>query len=328
MIDIALHIAYLLTKHECVIIPGFGAFVVSKNRNNNGGNFYLMPSYYSIGFNSEIIHNDGLLINSIMQVESVSYEAGSERIDQYVKDIQGRLAAKHIVRIAWVGELFHSEEKNILFTPFLQLSCHAIHFGLNRFSMPLLSELEDQRNSVAIDNNHRSESKDFDYIRISKNKLRKGITTVAAIFALALISTPLNQNLRSDSQRAGMLSIPVSQPVQQVSLTPSTESIDLSTADKEVESTENIISEQHQKNSRSYYIVIASLPTLDSANAMLKNIQQDYFPDAKIISSGDKNRIYVKEYQNKQEAEDFLKQFRAEYPKYTKAWLLSQRSNR
>ena len=66
MQGISFHIAYLLTQHEYVIVPGLGAFVVSlpeKDKTSRWG--ILSPPVYSLEFDQELKHDDGLLANSI-----------------------------------------------------------------------------------------------------------------------------------------------------------------------------------------------------------------------------------------------------------------------
>jgi len=76
---------------------------------------------------------------------------------------------------------------------------------------------------------------------------------------------------------------------------------------------------------RQYYIVIASMPTSTLAEKALSDFQKSNFPTAQIISDENKHRIYVRQFEDKEEAEAFLIQFRADYPQHKDAWLLSHK---
>ncbi len=61
-------ISELLYRHDCVIVPGFGGFVSrSHSAGFNKGNNLLFPPAKHILFNRNLIHNDGLLITSLME---------------------------------------------------------------------------------------------------------------------------------------------------------------------------------------------------------------------------------------------------------------------
>ena len=63
MIDIAQHIEYLLLHHDCVVVPGLGAFIVNdENARYDSGSHSFMPPVRTVGFNPEVRHNDAMLI--------------------------------------------------------------------------------------------------------------------------------------------------------------------------------------------------------------------------------------------------------------------------
>ena len=60
-------------EHDFVIVPAFGGFVSEYQaaRITEGGIFY--PPQKEIGFNPNLVYNDGLLAHSIMEREQVSF---------------------------------------------------------------------------------------------------------------------------------------------------------------------------------------------------------------------------------------------------------------
>jgi hypothetical protein len=117
MQNIPFHIAYLLLRHECVIVPGLGAFVASPSDREKTKRWgILSPPEFFLGFNPEIKHNDGLLANSVAKEKKCSYKEANLLIDQYVTDVLQALDEGKEVRIPWVGSL-HSEENKKWFQP-------------------------------------------------------------------------------------------------------------------------------------------------------------------------------------------------------------------
>jgi nucleoid DNA-binding protein len=316
MKNLNFHIAYLLTKHECVIIPGFGAFVASaveKSKIKETG--LLCPPVQPLGFNPEIKHNDGLLANSISKKEDISYKEACLRIRQYVDYLNNRLEEQKTIQIQWVGKLALSAKRKIIFAPSLYLSCNASHFGLSNFYLPTLKELEGNLDSVF----EKKEKKDLIYVPVNKNMSWWTGSVAAAVLALFVISTPLNEHSTVHLQQASFL--PVS---TKISETPSeikettTLTYHPSIPPKEVQQ-----GKVKNSNVRYYHIVIASLPTENSAKEKLKELQKK-FPEAVIISAKNRRRISINKFENEKTAEAFLKKFRAEHPGYADAWILSQ----
>ena len=69
------HIEYLIQRHECVVIPNWGAFIVHTQQSSfDADNERITVPCRSLGFNPALTYNDGMLVSSIMRKEGVSYE--------------------------------------------------------------------------------------------------------------------------------------------------------------------------------------------------------------------------------------------------------------
>lgn len=92
MIDIARHIEFLLLHHDCVVVPGFGAFMI----NDEGARYdaerhCFLPPSRTVGFNPEVRHNDALLTGSISRREGISLEAARSVLDTSVASLNHQL---------------------------------------------------------------------------------------------------------------------------------------------------------------------------------------------------------------------------------------------
>ena len=79
--QLASYINDLLFRYECVIIPGFGAFLTQYHsaRIDKSTNTFTPPGKL-VSFNRQLQTNDGLLANYIATLESCSYETSLQRI--------------------------------------------------------------------------------------------------------------------------------------------------------------------------------------------------------------------------------------------------------
>ena len=84
MIELSKHIEVLLLENDCVIVPGLGGFIAHKRQaaySIQKGEF--MPPLRTIGFNPQLIMNDGLLVQSYMQAFNTDFPmqpAGLKRL--------------------------------------------------------------------------------------------------------------------------------------------------------------------------------------------------------------------------------------------------------
>ena len=61
------HISELLYRHQCVVVPGFGAFLTEETsaKIDQNNNVFYAPKKL-ISFNANLRNNDGLLANKII----------------------------------------------------------------------------------------------------------------------------------------------------------------------------------------------------------------------------------------------------------------------
>ena len=133
------YISQLLYRHQCVTVPGFGAFLTeiqSAHLHENTNSFY--PPKKVISFNSHLKNNDGLLANHIAQIEKTSYENAVASIESEVVIWNSILQVNEKFVLKNIGELYLNSEKNIVFTPVEIVNYLKESFGLNSFVSPAI----------------------------------------------------------------------------------------------------------------------------------------------------------------------------------------------
>ncbi len=132
---IATYISDLLYRYECVIVPGFGAFITQYSSaciDAETNNFF--PPQKKVSFNAQLSKNDGLLANHIVEVEKISYSAALEKLNIFVQDLQGLLDKKQQVNLPKIGTFSLSQEDKLQFEPAAKTNFLKESFGLSTVS--------------------------------------------------------------------------------------------------------------------------------------------------------------------------------------------------
>lgn len=130
MENINLHLEYLLQKHDCVILPGIGAFIVCKQPAEvDCINGTINPPCRYISFNAAISHDDGILANSISRRRKIKFEDAREIIDSFVSTMKKTLLSYGTVQIGKIGSLSLGSEGKLNFVPRLSSEQLMVEMG-------------------------------------------------------------------------------------------------------------------------------------------------------------------------------------------------------
>ena len=135
--QISQYISDLLYRYECVTLPNFGAFLsrpISARINEATCDFY--PPQKQLSFNEQLQSNDGLLASYVSELENISYEVATRKIEQQVSQLKSRLDKGNTVEFKDIGEITFSEEGKLLFVPSDSLNYMTEAFGLASFVSP------------------------------------------------------------------------------------------------------------------------------------------------------------------------------------------------
>ncbi len=141
-VNVAHYISELLFQHDCVVVPGFGAFVstYAPARVHPAQHTFTPPSK-QIVFNKHLQQNDGLLSQTIASALSCSFDEAMASISVFVSELNANLKSGKKVELHNLGMLSLDPEKNICFETFPEINFLIESFGLSSFqSMPILRE--------------------------------------------------------------------------------------------------------------------------------------------------------------------------------------------
>ena len=119
MMDILpLHIEYLLTRHDCVIVPGLGAFIATEQEAYiDFERGVVRPRRREVSFNSSVVTDDGLLSHSIARRERISYEDARRLVAVMSERMAADLQNEGEVSIGMTGRLVKDQEGLVSFQP-------------------------------------------------------------------------------------------------------------------------------------------------------------------------------------------------------------------
>lgn len=311
MFSIIEHIEYLITCHDCVVVPGWGAFIANYDASTYDATKSVMARpRRSIGFNASVSHNDGLLAQSLMRREGIGYNAAMKFIADSVTTFRQQLSLDSEVSMGRLGYFRRNEGRFIEFVPFYHANGSDQFYGLGDLEIKDVATLE--RDATA------AEEESVAAIVLKERNLfsRKAIRTAASVAVLlglgVLLSTPIIVDREQQSMASMAPALTAPQP-QQLGVTVeqgvSSQGITTVTANPTIASVGN--------ETGNYYMVIATLRDQHELDAF-KNANPSLVPYMKIL----KYKAFMCVYVARSDDYDQLMGLRNELPEHLRdVWI-------
>ena len=281
MQQLSSHIEYLLDRHDCVIVPGFGAFIKTVEPAHVDVNLNtIVPPRRTISFNRELHFDDGLLSNSFSRAQHISYTSATNKIRNEVEYMNHTLDNGGIVNVGSIGNIT-SIDNSILFTPYESLYAS---MGYQAIRTRLIAQ-----NDSVTDDTAKT------HVIAPPSKFVKGVHAIMKyaamlllLFSVAIVlSTPLSPD-NSDKITKATLN-----PIDVLLSAPTADDIDSSIAP--ILYIAEPLTNDTQSNcdfnkDANYCLVIASLANLDQANAFMTTAGEDALG---YIEANGRYRVYA-----------------------------------
>ncbi len=175
--DISELIKELLLKHDCVIIPGFGAFIGNyfPARSSRKEGLFEPPSR-KITFNRYLTGNDGLLIGHVSAVTGKGYGEARDIVKEWSEELRSKIMTGNPVMIYRLGTFSLNYEGAIVFEPDLTVNYLLSSYGLSAYHRKPVSGFDVRK--MAIEKRHTSPA------RHSQPSMRSLLTRAAVILPL------------------------------------------------------------------------------------------------------------------------------------------------
>src|SRR5690625_4545359 len=131
MMDIVNHINELLFRYECVIIPGFGAFLTHyQSAYTDKDTSTFIPTSTTLSSNRQWQTNDGLLAAHLAKIYGLSYQEALQDLREQVQIWTEQLENKTPLNFVQLGVIESDQEGNWQFNPDPKNIFQAKFFGL------------------------------------------------------------------------------------------------------------------------------------------------------------------------------------------------------
>ena len=309
MISMIEHIEYLMLSNDCVVVPGFGAFIAQYTSSNNcAQNSTFTSPKRSISFNASINHNDGLLANSIAKKALIPYAEALKQIEKSTTICRQALSGGSEVPFGRLGFFISNAEGHIEFIPFHHELANDDFFGLQSFSFPTLAE----RNAQVATEETVSETYSEPEINIGRRNWfsHKAVQIAASIVMLVCLTFALSTPIIVDKPTHQLATLNVPTPTMPKHKVVKAEEI---SQQKQVKA----VSEKKETNSNGRYAIIICSLKKQSQVAQYFQENKDINP-ANVIKKNGYYMIYFNRGDNYQELVKEAKQM----PKpYTEFWI-------
>lgn len=195
MNNLLLHIEYLLTAHDCVIVPGLGAFLVMhSDAATSEQTGLLTPASRTVAFNASIVNNDGLLVNSIVRRDGVSYQDACLAVEDAVKALRRQIAEEGSVEIGSVGSLGENADGGLVFRPRFTAPGYAAMLGYSPVSFAAPVEEKEEVSEIA----RKFDTRRNYYIAVNKKFARYAAMIAVIVCAVVSVVIPASNRRQQD----------------------------------------------------------------------------------------------------------------------------------
>lgn len=128
------YITELLYRYNCVVVPGFGAFLTqARSAVIHEGTNTMYPPSKTVSFNQQLASNDGLLVSYAAEAKKTTYEKMLQQVEEEVKAWKVHLHKGERLKLDGIGEVWAGAEGKIQFQPSGKSNFLTASYGLSSF---------------------------------------------------------------------------------------------------------------------------------------------------------------------------------------------------
>ena len=327
MIELSRHIEKLLLTHDCVIVPQLGGFVTQYvSARHIGQEALFLPPHRTVGFNPQLVFNDGLLVQSYMQVHETNYPETLRLIEEAVAEVKKQLQEHYFFDLHGIGRLEMDLGGRYTFVPNEAGILSPGLYGLGTIDIQALPQ-ENAGNDCEPAEQAEEEKvikakkkKEAYTLSISKDLINYTAAAVVAIFIYFAWATPIGPTVTNNRQpiAARTFMAPVTEPApaasQETNATPTAarpagqNTADAQKADPAAE--------------KPYTIVLVSKVTRKNAAEYTEKMREKGFSETETVTRKDMVRVVYGHFADEAAAYARLKELRHTVPDFAEAWVM------
>ena len=303
------HIEFLLHTHDCVVVTDLGGFVVNEVPAYREGVSNFHASACELAFNRDLRHNDGLLAQSYMKTDALTFEAASRKIEQEVQALKNRLREQRHLDLGKLGTFTMHSDERFVYTP--AAFVRPAFFGLQTASLKPLIQMP----VPMLPPKHETQ------------RLRRFSARAAAVVAAGLLLFALpNNESAMNRQSAGVF--PESSWARlgvEPEVIADTVSIYKTIApqkDMEHIATNMPVVDAIIERQPTYHIVVGVFQYAEGANITKNRLIENGISQAAIVERNGRFYVTAATHNNRFDAQVALNRLMQEHPIYFDAWIL------
>ena len=333
MENLVKNISRLIAHHNCVIMPGVGAFLAHRvPACYNATEKVFMPPHRALAFNPQVTVDDALLLSEYMGDGTMSYEEANECLHSDIDALRLKLADTGILYFGDLGTFKMDIDGKISFTPNENSIDDPYNYGFEPLAIAPLKELK---------------KKD---IVIKRSNISKYISAVAAAIVAIFVLIPIGSSIYNDDAQLSVAGFaPVEKSVRPVAVTPVSDAVceiapveetvtahifttsEASPAVEEAQivepqapvttvadATAQEVKEEVKEISRQYSIIVASTPNPDKAQLAITELSRKMQADYQVVQGDRRFRIAIESYETEADANAALERIQATF---SDAWV-------
>lgn len=306
MNGLAPNIEYLLTGHDCVVVPGLGAFLIHETPAHFDNNGYLVPPSRTLGFNPAVNMNDGLLVESVARRRELTIDMAQSEVENEVKSFRHQLTTVGSLPVGSLGVMTITDG-NLCFEPSDNSIVNSRYNGLHILPVKhIVAECESEPETIEHESVRDSNVSILLKIAASVIILMVAcgifFTTNNLIDSSQTNFASLDSGFRQSSElTTAEPQLPVSREIE-LNIAKPTEKV----ASLSVESIGNIPSESTPGR---YLLVVGSFPSMKQSLRFIGSDER-----MSVIEMDGKFRIYISSASTLREANELADSFRDEFP--------------
>lgn len=299
------HIEKLLGCNEYIVVPGIGGFVLQQQPASIIDDRIIAPRKV-ISFNALMHHSDGLLVIEIARTERISYRKAQELLHHETELFKHQLHSNGSFVFGNFGTFHITDESNFVFVPNIEAAFIPSNYGLNDLQLPDYSKKQHQ-------------------LEPTKQKLHsvKSIMRYAAVVALLISMLFISERHPAypDAQSAAIVSL--SKLTWAAKKQVQTDSALI--CDTTLQLTKDSVKSVITINTEAYHVIVASMPTLHSAENYCQLLTEMNYPTAKVLEPVKTYRVAIKSFADKEEAIQYMEKLRTTNKVFETAWVLCKK---
>lgn len=321
------HTARLVAQHNCVIVPGLGAFLAhSVPASYCIESAIFMPPHRALGFNPQVTVDDALLVSEYIYAENLNYDEACRLLHDDVAALRNSLSANGTVHFGELGTLSMNLTGKITFGQSPNGIDDPYSFGLEPLAIQQVKEIEKKE------------------IVIKRSTFNRAIAMAAAVILMFFFVSPLGDSAYGPSATAGFSAkssnsyaqkraaepempqaavpaetqceiAPVADTVTQNIITVAEEP-----AQPAVAGTQESAPAVQQSAEKRFSIIVASTPNEEKARLAIEELTAKVQASYTVVEGSGRHRIAHSTYSSSKEAASALTQVKETFPD---AWVLT-----